>query len=225
MPTKKNICKIDLDAAFCRGTLSSSTASKCLTIFDNMPLMALRMTFGGAPCPFLWGIILESLADIANMLIHKYPLAPFETLWQTTTYPRSPIHSIWIHPLSSRQRTSSFDASNNLGQVDLYIDDTIGITPNLQDNACRVSRAILLAIHTLARPICNKDIISWNDIISLKKYKAGGWMDKKSGTQMDSQYKIVFSLQCWMWNGRIFNCGIIVYQNICWSIKGYTQHV
>ncbi len=29
------------------------------------------MTFGGSPCPSLWGFILDTLIDIANILIHN----------------------------------------------------------------------------------------------------------------------------------------------------------
>jgi hypothetical protein len=71
-PTKKIfIFKIDIDAAFWRGALANSTAAEILTIFDNMLLMALWMRFGGEPCPALWGVISESLADLANSLLYK----------------------------------------------------------------------------------------------------------------------------------------------------------
>jgi hypothetical protein len=40
--------------------LSGSTASECLTIYDNTLLMALQMTFRGAPCPSLWGFISDT---------------------------------------------------------------------------------------------------------------------------------------------------------------------
>jgi hypothetical protein len=63
---------------------------------------------------------------------------------------------------------------NDLGKVDIYIDDSIGITPDLQNNSLRVSRAIPLAIRTFARPSDPSDIIPRKDIISTKKYKAEG---------------------------------------------------
>jgi hypothetical protein len=40
-----------------------------LTVFDDMLLMALCMTFGGSPCPALWGIISETLVDLSNAII------------------------------------------------------------------------------------------------------------------------------------------------------------
>jgi hypothetical protein len=72
------ICKFDLDAAYHWHHLSVTTATKCLTIHDNILLMALRMTFGGSPCPSLWGYISGTIADTCNTLIHN-------SLWNHNT--------------------------------------------------------------------------------------------------------------------------------------------
>jgi hypothetical protein len=69
--TKIYICKVDLDAACRRCHLSITTAQESLTVYDNLLFMALQMTFGGAPCPALWGYISETLADVCNMLINN----------------------------------------------------------------------------------------------------------------------------------------------------------
>jgi hypothetical protein len=69
--TKIFICKVDLDAAYRRCHLSSTTAQESLTIYDGLLFMALRMTFGGAPCSSLWGYISDTLADTCNSLIHN----------------------------------------------------------------------------------------------------------------------------------------------------------
>ncbi len=65
------ICKFDLDAAYRRCHLSGNTAAECLMIHDNFHLMALCMTFGGSPCPSLWGYISDTSADVCNTLIHN----------------------------------------------------------------------------------------------------------------------------------------------------------
>jgi hypothetical protein len=69
--TKIFIYKVDLDAAYHRCHLSCETAAESLTIYNNLLLMALRMTFGGSPCPSLWGYISEMLADVCNALIQN----------------------------------------------------------------------------------------------------------------------------------------------------------
>jgi hypothetical protein len=69
--TRILISKIDMDAAYHHCTISWSTAYESLTIYDGLLLVALRMTFGGSPCPSLWGIISETSTDLANNLIQN----------------------------------------------------------------------------------------------------------------------------------------------------------
>jgi hypothetical protein len=61
-----------------------------------------------------------------------------------------------------------------------YIDDNIGITPDINNNALRMTQVIPLAIRTLARPLNASDVIPRKDIILLKKFKevkkALGWI-------------------------------------------------
>jgi hypothetical protein len=71
-PTVKiYICKFDIDAAYRRCSFSSTTAFESLTIFAGFLLVALRMTFGGAPCPSMWGVISESITDLSNALLQN----------------------------------------------------------------------------------------------------------------------------------------------------------
>jgi len=115
--------------------------------------MALRLTFGGSPCPNLLNCISESGTDLANMLIQN-------EFWD---------HNILLDPLSSKldlpdslpdkiqfSQTKELAVSipiNDIGKADIYIDDTIGIALDKNDNVNRVSAAIPLAIHCLSRPI------------------------------------------------------------------------
>jgi hypothetical protein len=42
-----------------------------MTIFADLLLVALRMAFGGAPCPSIWGVISEVITDIGNSLLQN----------------------------------------------------------------------------------------------------------------------------------------------------------
>jgi len=132
------------------------------------------MTFGGSPCPALWGIISETITDIGNSLIqnefwdHNIIFDPVSDMIDT---PSSLPDNI---PFHTAKELSMSLPENSLGYIDIYIDDTIGVTPDLNDNALRMSRAIPLAIRTLARPINPSDMIPRKDITSMKKYKAEG---------------------------------------------------
>ena len=63
--------KIDYKLAYHRGILHSVTALKAATQLpdDAAAIITLRLTFGGAPCPFEWGVFSETICDLANKLL------------------------------------------------------------------------------------------------------------------------------------------------------------
>jgi hypothetical protein len=136
------------------------------------------MTYGGAPCPNLWGVISKTIADIGNTILHS-------SLWD---------HNSLFDPLSSQielplplpdeiqfalaKELAVSLPENPAGYIDVYIDDNIGVTLDLGYNAIRLCRAIPLAIRTIARPLLNSDVIPRKDIISLKKFEAEGRLEE-----------------------------------------------
>lgn len=112
--------------------------------------MALRFTFGGTPCPPMWGFISDTLADVSNTLFYNESLDP-----------------------------SSFNLPiNDIGKVDIYIDDSIGIALDSNDNSHHVSYSIPLAIHSISQAAEPLDYIPRKYIISLKKLLAEGHMEE-----------------------------------------------
>lgn len=148
--TRLYICKYDIDLAYRRCHLSGETGSECLTIYNNMLLMALRMTFRGAPCPSLWGIISDTIADTCNSLIHNpcwdHSLL-YDHLSMTIDLPNLLPESIDFAPA---QELAVDIPTNDVGKVDMYIDDTIGIALDLADNVTRVQNAVPLVIKAFA---------------------------------------------------------------------------
>jgi hypothetical protein len=172
--TKIYINKFDYDAAYQRCHMDAHSSHESLTIHNNFLIMALRLTFGASPCPNLWNCISESGTDLANMLIQN-------KFWD---------HNILFNPLSSKldlpdslpddiqvSQTKELAVSipiNDIGKADIYINDTIGIALDKNDNVNRVSAAIPLAIHCLSRPLDPLDEIHGKEIISLKTFSAEG---------------------------------------------------
>jgi hypothetical protein len=176
--TKIFICKVDLDAAYRRCSMASSTIYESLTIFDGLLLAALRLTFGGSPCPALWGIISESIADIGNSSLHN-PFWDHQSLFDPISDTlESPLSLPDDIPFKAAADLSVNIPLNTLGYIDIYIDDNIGVTPDVGDNALRMGRAIPLAIRVLSRPVDNSDAIPRKDIISTKKFKAEGRLEE-----------------------------------------------
>jgi hypothetical protein len=157
--TKIFLCKFDINAAYRRCTFSGQTDFESLTIFDNILLVALYMTFEGSPCPAIWRIISERITDVGASLLQNDVWSHHELFDSFSTS---------LDPPFSRELSVSIPP-NDKGKVDIYINDSIEIAPALDDIPNRVICAIPLAIWAISRPLSNSDVIPRKDIISLKK--------------------------------------------------------
>ena len=95
--------KINYKSAYRRGILHFATALKTATQLpdDVAALITLRLTFGGAPCPFEWGVISETICNLANELVQcdDWDPADLHALVQKDTPPP--------HSLRGGERTDS----------------------------------------------------------------------------------------------------------------------
>ena len=125
---------------------------------QQIAIITLRLTFGGAPCPFVWSTISEMICDLANELLTCDD-------WNTED-----LHASVQQDIPPRQFLSDdvpFATGRDLiidipvdprGYIDVNIDDTTGLTVDLTgtNNADRLEASIPLAIETAA---CPRDII------------------------------------------------------------------
>jgi len=115
------IFSFDLDAAYKCCHLSAATAAESITIFDGLLLMALRMTFGGTPCPSLWGCISDTITDVSNALIcnalwdHS---SLFDEISDSLDAPRLMDDDVPFHPAKPLAVNIP---TNDMGKVDIYI--------------------------------------------------------------------------------------------------------
>jgi hypothetical protein len=132
------------------------------------------MTLGGSPCPSLWGIKSETMVNICNSLIHNEfgdPRSLFDPMSLTLPSPSSLPDDVPFH--QARELAVQIPIDNE-GKADIYLNNILGVAPDIKNNIMRVSYAIPLAIHTLARPVNTNDTIPHKDIISIKKLLAEG---------------------------------------------------
>jgi len=136
------------------------------------------MTFGGAPCPSLWGYFSETITDVCNTLIQcsSWDFMAFSD--ETSSKIPNPISLPNNIPFAQAKAMAVDIPVNDLGKVDVFIDDNIAITPDLNCNTTRVIRAIPLAIHSIARPVVSTDDIPRVDIISANKLQAEGTFEE-----------------------------------------------
>ncbi len=107
--------KIDYKSAYQQGILHFATALKMTTqLLDNLiEILMLWLTFGGAPCPFEWGIILETICNLTNKLLKCKDWDPqdlhqikrtfhHDNIWTTTYHSQSAVTSSWTFPLTPK---------------------------------------------------------------------------------------------------------------------------
>jgi len=169
-PTMKIfLCKIDINAAYCRCSMASTTSLESMTVFDRLLLVALRITFGGSPCPNLWSVISETIVDVGNVILRN-PFWDHEHLFDPISNQiENPLSLPDDEPFHTAKDLSVVLPRNDSGYININIDDNIGVTPDISDNTLRLSRAIPLAIRTLSRPINSSDILPRKDIIPYEK--------------------------------------------------------
>ena len=65
--------KIDYKSAYRRCHLGSDTAIQTCTQLpdDDLAVVALRLTFGGAPGPYEWGVISETICDLSTAILQN----------------------------------------------------------------------------------------------------------------------------------------------------------
>jgi hypothetical protein len=136
------------------------------------------LTFGGSPCPNEFCLASELITDLANDILHCAAWDPVDLT--------SP-HALNLQPPESLNDSIPFAQAQCLdvelppddwGRVDNFIDDGIVITPHLGNNTSRAIPAMLLAIHTLFRPVDTNERVQRDDCLSLGKLKEEGFLSE-----------------------------------------------
>jgi len=140
------LCKIDIDAAYRRCSMASTTSLESMTVFDGLLLVALRLTFRGLPCPNPWSVVSKTIVDVGNVILHN-PFWGHEQLFDPISNQiEKPLSLPDDEPFHTAKDLSVVIPRNDSGYINIYIDDNIGVTPDIGDNTLRLSRAIPLAI-------------------------------------------------------------------------------
>jgi hypothetical protein len=179
-PTKRILLtKTDWKAAYRRGHLNIGTAVQCATQMDQILLMPLRMTFGGAPCPSEWSCLSDTGSDIATDIANSPDWNPNELVspHQSRLPPVPACNPARPPPQPAAELLFDFPKEDEdlLCKFDNYIDDLIGVGVDTgPDSVQRLAAAGSLAIHVLTRPVHPDEPIPRDDPNSLKKLAAEG---------------------------------------------------
>ncbi len=202
--------KIDYKSAYRRGVLHFATALKTATqLPDNrIAIITLRLTFGGAPCPFEWGVISETICNSANELLKCDDWEPtnLHASVQKDIPPRLYLDN--DVPFGIGRELIVDVPINPRGYADVYIDDTTGLTvdqPGMKKNAERLEAAIPLAIEVTAWPNNPNEPIPREKMVAEDKLKAEGGL---------SETKVILG---WEFNFRTLTVTLPEHKHISWS--------
>ena len=180
--TRILMSKIDYKGAYRRGHLHASSSLVTATQSEelNLVFLALRMTFGGAGNPSFWGNIAEPIADLSNALFQCSDW-DYKTTFSPIQHKLPPIQEnnnddyffAKALPLAFK-----FERDDN-PKCDLYIDDNLSKCVDIDDNAERTSKAVLLATHIIGRPFNENDPLIRKDLVSFSKLSAEGALEEE----------------------------------------------
>ena len=165
--------KVDWKSAFKRMHLDAKSACQtCTQIPEHeVAIIALRLTFGGSPNPSEWGAVSETCCDLVNALLHDPDWDPLEleAPYQDLIPPYEPLPD--DIPFAAAKKQFVDIPVNDKGKNEVFIDDLMGATVDLPgtNNVQRLERALLLAIHVLARPLQTDEPIPRETMAALNK--------------------------------------------------------
>jgi hypothetical protein len=141
-------------------------------------IIPLCLTFGGSSCPNLWGTFSETICDLANEIIQNeawdYKVL-FDALSNQIIVPKQIPPDISSSPALPLAVNVPF---NDKGKGDVFIDDNIFVTPDINDNIERIAKAVPLAINTVSRQSHQNEPLPRKPILSMKKFIAEATMEE-----------------------------------------------
>ena len=154
--------KLDWKSAYrrshLRGNIAIQTITQCIKL--QLCFVALRLTFGGAPNPYKWSEISESVTDLSNALLNCED-------WDASVYfspLQSKIPSVDVNNDNNFAQALPLSIQtehNNSGKIDCYIDDTTTIVCEINDRTIfRAERAALFAFFIVSRIVDSDDPIN-----------------------------------------------------------------
>jgi hypothetical protein len=196
--------KVDWKSAYRRMHYAVPSAVQSITCVEDHLLVALRMTFGGAPNPSQWSDVSELACDLANDLA-RHPgwdpsvhFSPHQRLIQGKLDRQPPeVPFAPASPLFVRVPCDELPKSEN------FIDDQF--LAFLETSATRGSAVLPFVIHLLSRPLATNESIARDDLLSLKKFMAEATPDEQ---------KTVLG---WLIDTRRLTIALPTHKRIAWS--------
>jgi hypothetical protein len=159
--------------------VQSGTTTKGITDNFEVALLALRMTFGGMPCPTLFSDLSEMVTDAANHLVRDREWKPSllhsqfgqHIVVEPVAYPSGPTPFTAARPMT----VSSMIPVDGQPHFDVFLDDHIGIVVHSDtETLLRSVHVIPLLLDLLGRPIRSDEPLHRDPLLAISKLLAEG---------------------------------------------------
>lgn len=144
--------KGDFKSAYRRLHYMGMAAAQCMVSWEGLLYMWLRLCFGGSSCPPSWCAVGETIVDLANdLLLNKsfksgrLSSRHFKKIQKPTYLPKN-------IPFGVAADTMLSPPTREYGNMDIFVDDMIGICVDLPGNADRLSESLAGAVDAFCRP-------------------------------------------------------------------------
>jgi hypothetical protein len=185
--------------------MATQTGTQLIKI--GILLMMLWLSFGGKPCPFEWGVISETICDLANAILLSNDWDPSELFAPNQhLVPERELLEPDV-PFATGAKLIVKIPVDPRGTHDVYIDNIIGLTVNIpgSNNIARGQAAALLAIDATARPNHPNEPIPRESMDTRDKLKAEAGL---------SETKIILG---WSFDFRRLLISLPEYKFIAWT--------
>jgi hypothetical protein len=174
------LTKVDCKSAYRRIHLRATTALKACTVFAGMLLVALRLTFGGAPNPSQWSDVSEVAVDLANDLVRRDDWEPAE--WSAPQQHLLDSDKAVDCDAGTVGDDDSFGEAAEMSVVypvedarpifDCYLDDLFGVSR--EADRARLEAVIPFVLHLLSRPVeaGSAESLPRDNLIAISKFLA-----------------------------------------------------
>ena len=120
---------------------------------EDLAIVALRLTFGGAPGPYEWGAVSESICDLSIAIMQDENWDPSQLQVPVVCHVPPPKILDESIPFAEGKYLIVEVPVDARGIADVYIYDTIALTVDLENsnNVQRLEQETLLAMQCAAR--------------------------------------------------------------------------
>ena len=153
------LTKVDCKSAYRRIHLQATTAMKACTVFAGLLLVALRLTFGGAPNPSQWSDVSEVAVDLANDLVRRDDWDPAS--WsapqqQLLTSDKAVDCDAGVVRASDEfgkaaEMSVVYPVEDGKPMFDCYLDDLFGVSRAI--DKARLEAVLPFVLHLIGRPV------------------------------------------------------------------------